>query len=299
MEMSKMYVNTSNKLCYKDRLRIVKQRLAGHRVTTIAKNANVSRQTIYVVLANFREHDVYGLEDHRPGARRQTLHPTFHAKVVELRQKNGWGACRIEHYFRKLGFSVSHNRIHAVITMENLTYKKLGKRTRPKYIRYEAEHRNDQWHMDWSIDPLTKKQLLAIIDDKTRFVVFSGLFNSANAENTCIGLEKAIVTYGAPKELVTDNGSHFKNIHKKQPCEPLLCLEKKHNIKHIFIRVGHPESNGKIERLFGSYKIEFARMNNPDVKDCLTWMHFYNYERPHQSLNYKTPAQMYLGVNRI
>jgi transposase InsO family protein len=32
------------------------------------------------------------------------------------------------------------------------------------------------------------------------------------------------------------------------------------------------------------------------VHDCLTWMHYYNFERIHQSLNYDTPAQRYLGV---
>lgn len=294
MEIEKMYVNKGNKLSYRDRLKILRWHMSGRSPTWVSRKFGISRQTVYVILRKFSKHSVYGLEDHRPGARRETLNPVFYANVVDLRKTMGWGACRIQRYFKSKGFSVPHSRINKVIQIEDLTLPKYGKKKRPKYISYEAENCNDQWHMDWSIDPLTKRHLLAIIDDKSRFVVFAGLFDSANAENTCIGLEKAISTYGAPKEIVTDNGSHFKNIHKKIPCEPLEKLEKRHSIKHVFIRAGYPQSNGKIERFFGSYKMEFPRMNYAKVTDCLTWVHFYNFERLHQSLDYKIPAQVYL-----
>jgi putative transposase len=235
------------------------------------------------------------LEDHKPGSLPELLNPVFYEKVKDFRQKHGWSAQKTEIYFRKEGFSVSHNKINAVIKREKLTRKKMGKRPKPKYVRYEADNTNDQWHMDWSTDPLTKKKLLGIIDDKSRFMVFTGLFNSASAENTVIGLQCAIQQYGAPKEMVTDNGSHFKNIPKKRVIKELEVLEKKYGIKHIFIRVGHPQSNGKIERLFGSYKQEFPLMAHPDVNDCISWMRYYNFERIHQSLNYETPASVYLG----
>jgi transposase len=294
--IEKMYVNTRNKLTYRARLQIVKQHFCCKSVTKLAQKHNVSRQTIYDVLRRFEETDVYGLEDHRPGARRETLNSSFYANIVDLRKRNGWGACRIESYFRKIGFFVGHNKINGVIQLENLTNIKLGKTSRPKYISYEAEKNNDQWHMDWSIDPISKKNLLAIIDDKSRFIVYAGLFDSASAENSALGLCKAIMTYGAPKELVTDNGSHFKNIAKKKPNAELIVVEEKHSIKHIFITPGYPQANGKIERFFGSYKGEFPIMQHPNVHDCLTWVNYYNFERIHQSLQYDTPAQRYLGV---
>lgn len=297
--IEKMYVNKSNKLKYRERLAIVYRYNKGWSVSRLGRKYVVSRKTIYKILDKFRDDGVYGLEDHRPGTRRQMTNPLFYAKVVELRSKTSWGACRIEQHFKELGFSVAHNRINTIIKQENLTRPKMGKQTKPKYIRYEAENNNDQWHIDWSIDPLTKKHLFATIDDKSRFVVYAGLFDAATEENTVIALQKAITTYGSPKEIVSDNGSHFKNNHTKEVLPNLAKLEEKYGIKHIFIRVGYPQSNGKIERFFGSYKMEFPYMNHPDVKDCLTWVHFYNFERIHQSLEYKTPASRYLGVNRI
>lgn len=298
--MQYMYVNKSNKLDYRLRLNIIKAISAKWSIKRIASRFEVSRTTVYKIKKKYMVDDVYGLEDHKPGPLSDPLNPVFYANVVFLRKKNGWGACRIEKYFKKQGFSVSHNKINQVIQYEGLTQKKMGKREKPSYVRYEADEINDQWHIDWSIDPLTKKKLLAIIDDKSRFIVYAGLYDSASAENSAIGMQKAIDTYGAPKELVSDNGLHFKNGHTdKTPCAPLKKVEEKYEIKHIFIRPYHPQSNGKIERWFGSYKGEFPRMNHPDVKDMHTWVQYYNFERIHQSLGYETPAHVYLGVNSI
>ncbi len=297
--MQYMYINKSNKLCYRDRLNIIKQYNSGRSAFRIAKHFKISKRTVYYILTNFKKDSVYALEDHKPGPLRMPLHPQFYANVVKIRKRTSWGSCRIEKYFKSKGFSVTHNKINEVIKLEGLTRKKMGKQTRPKYISYEADENDDQWHIDWSKDPVSKKELLAIIDDKSRFIVFAGLFNSASAENSAIGLQAAIDRFKAPKELVSDNGSHFKNLHKKIPCEPMKKVEEKYDIKHVFIRAHYPQSNGKIERWFGSYKGEFPLMEHPDVHDCMTWVEYYNFERIHQSLNYETPAHIYLGVKSI
>lgn len=295
-----MYINKNNKLSKSDRFKIVKDFHNGRYVTDIAKRFGISRTTVYNIICKYRLDGSYGLEDHKPGRLRVALNPSFYANIVDLRKKNNWGACRIEKYFNRKGFSVSHNKINQVIQYEGLTRKKLGKKCKPSYVSYEVENINDQWHIDWSIDPLSKKYLLAIIDDKSRFIVYAGLFDRPTGENSAIGLQNAIDIYGAPKEIVSDNGSHFKKVKSiKTPCEPVKQVEEKYAIKHIFIRAYHPQSNGKIERWFGSYKGEFPKMNHPDVKDLITWVKYYNFERLHQSLDYETPAYVYLGVNSI
>ena len=48
--------------------------------------------------------------------------------------------------------------------LESLKRTKMGKRKKPKYVSYEANECNDQWHIDWSFDPHSKLNLLAIID---------------------------------------------------------------------------------------------------------------------------------------
>ena len=298
--MQYMYINKSNKLNYRLRLNIIKAIYGKWSISKIAMRFEVSRVSIYKIKKKYLFDDVYGLEDHKPGPLCTPINPIFYANILDVRKKYGVGACGIEKYYKKRGYSVSHNKINEVLQYEGLINKKMGKRTRPKYIRYEADNINDQWHIDWSIDPLTKKKLLAIIDDKSRFIVYAGLFTEATAENSAIGLQKAINTYGAPKELVSDNGLHFKKSHKEKiPCKPMKLIEDKYSIKHVFIRPYYPQSNGKIERWFGSYKMEFPRMNYEKVTDCMSWIQYYNFERLHMSLDYETPAHVYLGVNSI
>ena len=298
--ITRMYINKSNKLTKSDRFTIIQRWNNGWFISRIAERFNVSRTTIYKIINRYHKDGVYGLQDHKPGKLRKSLNPIFYANVVSIRKRTSWGALRLEKYFKHKGFLVGHNKINQIIQYEGLTREKLGKQKKPSYISYEADNINDQWHIDWSIDPLSKKKLLAIIDDKSRFIVYAGLFDQATAENSAIGMQKAIDTYGAPKELVSDNGLHFRKSHKnKTPCKPLKIVEEKYDIKHIFIRAYYPQSNGKIERWFGSYKGEFPRMNHPDVKDMHSWVHYYNFERIHQSLSYETPAHVYLGVNSI
>jgi transposase InsO family protein len=301
MKIEKMYINPQNKLNYRDRLRIIKQLTVYFRKPSdLARQYGVSRQTIYAVYRRFEADGLYGLEDHRPGIKRHTLNPVVYNYITQIRKTTDYSAKKIQQQLNKQGFGVSIYRIHKVILQESPLRKKMGKQAKPKYVRYEAENCNDLWHMDWSNDPHSGLKLLAIQDDKSRFIVFAGLFSEATAENSALGLQKAIKRYGVPKEIVSDNGSHFKKPHSQRVVvSPLKEVEEEHGIHHIFIRPYHPQSNGKIERMFGSYKIEFPRMQHPKVKDCLTWMHYHNFERLHQSLEYETPAHVYLGVNSI
>ena len=61
-------------------------------------------------------------------------------------------------------------------------------------------------------------------------------------------------------------------------------------IKHYLARVNRPQTNGKAERFFLSYKTEFITETFTNVKD---YVRHYNEERPHMSLLYKTPKQVW------
>ena len=61
-------------------------------------------------------------------------------------------------------------------------------------------------------------------------------------------------------------------------------------IKHYLARVNRPQTNGKVERFFLTYKTEYATKSFTSVKD---YVRHYNAERPHMSLNYKTPIEVW------
>ena len=58
----------------------------------------------------------------------------------------------------------------------------------------------------------------------------------------------------------------------------------------------NPQTNGKVERFFLSYKTEYATGTFNSIKD---YMRHYNEDRPHMSLNYKTPQEVWVELTGV
>jgi putative transposase len=159
------------------------------------------------------------------------------------------------------------------------------KKQRPrKWVRYELPNPNDMSHTDWSYDPFTQKQLSVYIDDRTRLITSYGLFKRATAENSIALLKSAIANYGKPKCVMTDHGSQFY-ANKGD-----ILQSNTLGIKHYVARVNRPQTNGKVERFFLSYKTEYATGTFHNISD---YIKHYNETRLHMSLNYKTPKEVW------
>ena len=61
-------------------------------------------------------------------------------------------------------------------------------------------------------------------------------------------------------------------------------------IKHYLDRVNRPQTNGKVERFFLTYKTEYATGTFNNIKD---FIRHYNEERIHHALGYETPKKVY------
>ena len=183
----------------------------------------------------------------------------------------------------KYGLDINHNKIHQILS-ESGFVKQMEKKIRKKpWVRYERDHSLTAVHMDWLEDMERKVWVCAVIDDASRMILAYGEFNHATAENTVLLLKNAL-EYGKISELITDQGTQFTSDLLKQFCES-------NNIKQIFGRVNHPQTNGKIERWFGLYRQKrhmFSSLNE--------FVYWYNHVKPHLSLNFEeleTPAQAF------
>jgi len=107
--------------------------------------------------------------------------------------------------------------------------------------------------------------------------------------------------YGMPDQIRTDNGSPFATTAPAGLSR--LSIWWLHlGIGHERIEPGHPEQNGRHERMHQTLKQETASppaANLTRQQDAFSrFEHEYNYERPHQALEYRTPADLYTPSKR-
>ncbi len=118
---------------------------------------------------------------------------------------------------------------------------------------------NDLWHTDWSYDPFTGKNISVYLDDRTSLITSHGIFKKASAENSLALLKSGIADYGKPKAVMTDHGSQFYANHPnaKQENTKFRATLNILSIKHYLARINRPQTNGKVERFFRTYKEEY------------------------------------------
>lgn len=257
-------------------------------IEVIAKIRKVPKQTIYRWLNKYMKYGEVGLQNRKSGAKKRKINVTFEKLILAMWHQRSKGVHKIWLVLQAIGFDVSERQIQGIYRKHNL---KMNRRKRPsqiKFVKYEWPKPNMLWHTDWTSCPYTGKQLIAFIDDHSRFIVHAELFDNATTENTVIAFEKAIKKYGTPENILTDNGTQFTPARGEAGPFTRWCEERA--IKHILGRVHHPQTNGKIERWFGTYK---SCEYKPESDDLQSFVNYYNEERLHQGIGYKVPSQRY------
>ncbi len=150
----------------------------------------------------------------------------------------------------------------------------------------------------WSLDLTTlrvfgifKVYVLGIIDHYSRKVFcLSSTFHST-AEWIVCELNKVCGVFGVPERIITDNGGQFISTVFQE----LMTIS---GINHARTSVGHPQTNGKIERFFQSLKYEFMSLFFLRSKGHLDgllaeYLLYYNEFRLHEAIDGQTPNAVY------
>jgi putative transposase len=153
-------------------------------------------------------------------------------------------------------------------------------------------HPNQVWAADITYIPMAKgfMYLVAIIDWYSRYVISWRLSNTMDDDFCVAALEEAL-SKGTPEIFNTDQGSQFTG-------EAFTGLLKKHDIKISMDGKGSYNDNLFIERLWRTVKYEEvylkAYKDGREARISLgEYFRFYNTIRTHQSLGYRTPAEVY------
>jgi putative transposase len=280
------------KLTFEKRVWIVKQYQKGISPLVLAAAQKIHRSAVYQIIDKFKAYEWDGLKDSKPGRPESCLNKSAEIIIFDLRQRFGYGACRIEGLLRTKGFGISHRQIEKLLVRNNLVVPNVKKQRPRKWVRYELPNPNDMWHTDWSYDPFTQQNLGIYIDDRTRLVTSYGIFKRASADNTIALLKAGIANYGRPKSIMTDHGSQYyanRPEANQQNTQFRIALDVL-GIKHYLARVNRPQTNGKVERFFLTYKSEYIQSTFSNLNEFIK---HYNEARPHMSLGYKTPKQVW------
>ena len=256
-------------------------------ISEIARNRKVPRRTIYRWIELYKKGGWEALEEKKSGAPELDINPVFEQIVIDFWKEHKYGSEKTRLLLNEQGYGVSQRQIQKIFNKHGF---RMNRRKRPNQIKYRSYERstpNELWHTDWSVCPFTKQNIIAFIDDHSRYVVYAEIFDRQTTENTLLAFEKAIKKSTTPLQILTDNGVQFTPAKAEKGPFTQWCEER--GIQHILGRVHHPQTNGKIERWFGTYKTEFdERFETLDA-----FLSFYNEIRIHQSLGYKRPKDRY------
>ena len=265
----------------------IRRRGEGAPVSEICTTAQISRRTFYDWWTRYRQH---GLEGLQPRSRKpHTIERTPNRiveEIIALRKATAWCPHKIAGYLRTQGRPVGHMTVYRILRISGLNRPLQKPRIKRTYARWERKHPNSLWQCDLKL--VGPNWLITILDDHSRYVTASEIFSEGTAENVISLFDQAVHEYTKPKEILTDHGSQFWSVRRGESSFDTYCEQQ--SIKHILGGIGKPTTQGKIERWFRTYDQEHGRFELHRK-----FIQYYNYERPHMALNYKTPAEVYFG----
>lgn len=274
--------------------------------TDFAPLVGISTASLYAWRRKFEEEGPAGLLGHKRGMRGSQLpEPTKRAILMMKEAHPDWGQDRIhDMLIRTQGLEASGGAVQRVL--KEAGYEVVEAKTRPnppRAKRFERTRPNELWQTDLFSFVLKRERrrvhVVAYLDDFSRFVVGLGLHASASGAMVRETFEEAIANFGAPGEILTDNGAQYVT-WRGTSAFAKLC--SKRGIKQIVARPRRPQTLGKIERFWGTLHRElidgaiFKGME--DAKRRVAhFVGFYNFQRTHQGLGGLVPADRFFEAS--
>jgi putative transposase len=214
---------------------------------------------------------------------------------------------RLEKLYPKLTWPAP-STAGSILKKEGLVEPRHLKRHTPPYTQpfRSCTRPNDVWSIDFKGQFRTGDSRLCypltVSDNYSRFLLgCHGLYHP-NYENTKPWLERAFREYGLPLAIRNDNGAPFASVGLGGLSTLAVWLIKLW-IRPERINPGHPEQNGRHERMHRTLKAETATPPKPNLKEQQKafdgFRTEYNTQRPHEALDLEVPAAVYHPSRRI
>jgi transposase InsO family protein len=206
------------------------------------------------------------------------LHPRFGYRRIAVML--GQSPRRVWRLWHRYGFKLGKQRVKRIS-------KKAGSTERP----HRAEHPNHVWTYDIIHDRLADGstfKMLCLLDEFTRECLAIYVARSIRATDVQRVLTEVMGVRGMPEFIRSDNGGEFA-------ATAIMAWLTDNHVGPAFIDPGCPWQNGFVESFHGKLRDEclnrewFKTLQEAKVV-IEQWRRFYNTQRPHSSLDYKTPV---------
>ena len=218
-----------------------------------------------------------------------------------------YGSRKMRDWLRRQGYKVNRKRVQrlmrrmglvSIAPKPNTSLAAKSHKVYPYLLRgLEIDHPNQVWCSDITYVRLARGfvYLTVVMDWHSRYVL-SWEVSVTMEEDFCVSaLESALRRHGHPQIFNTDQGAQYT-------AEAFTGTLKQADIGISMDGKGRCTDNIMIERLWRSVKYEEIYLKEYDTLPALIqalkrYFSFYNHQRPHQSLNGQTPAEVYWGAN--
>ncbi len=277
-------------------------------ITELAKLYGVSRKTIYKWIARYEVGGSIGLEERSraPGSHPNATPLRITEMIVATKlQHQRWGPKKVVASLRGMHPEERWPAVSTageILKRQGLVRHRRKRRRTPPYT--EPFNRYDKPNAVWSAD--FKGQFrtgdgrlcypLTITDNSSRYLLLCHGLSRPTLEQTQPWFEWAFREYGLPEAIRTDNGTPFASV-ALGGLSRLSVWFVKLGITPERIEPGHPEQNGRHERMHRTLKestINPPRSNLGDQQKAFTeFVREFNFDRPHEALGQKPPASSY------
>jgi len=297
-----------------EQIRFIRRwQVGGLTFVDLCRQYGVSRKTGYKRVHRFQAYSWEGLRDRNRTPRR---HPNrtpraVAERLIEARQAYPtWGPKKLVAWLRASepeGSWPAPSTAGDILDRAGLVRRRKRRRHAAPWSEpfAAAESPNDVWSIDMKgwfrtgdgvrIDPLT------VQDAASRYLLACDGLSRPNGPQARRVLERAFREYGLPWAIRTDNGPPFASVGLGS-LSSLAVWWVKLGIVPERIEPGHPEQNGRLERLHRTLKAETAspprQTGRRQQRAFDTFRRTYNEERPHEALGQQPPANHYCSSFR-
>jgi len=297
-----------------ERVRFVARLLDGEKMAVLCDEFGISRKTGYKIYQRYKDIGTRGLTDRsrRPHRHANQLPMPVEKAIVRLKPEYpSWGAPKIRERLKQRLPEVvcpAISTVHAVLDRHGWVRRR-RRRVRPRLTGTTLSQPlapNGLWCADYKGEFLLANHRycypLTITDFASRYLIACEALSTTQERYAFGVFERAFQDFGLPQAMRTDNGVPFASAHALYSLSKLAVWWLRLGIQLERITPGHPEQNGRHERMHLTLKTEATIPASANVLQQQgrfdTFVHRFNHDRPHQALDMCTPASRYAPSTR-